>query len=461
MSRGGSVLGIDLGTSSVKMILRCRDGTWAKAREAYEENTPAGWWKAVRKAMAGFDLADLSGIGLSGQVGTYLADGRVVARWSGEEGKKELQRVKEQCSQELFLEEISMPHPDIISYPLPRLLYIKDQFPDVQKICQPKDFLYEMLTGICVTDQYSWRGLANQASGRYSQKLLGLAGFPEHKLPKIRGISEAQGNTRKIPLSKGILPEGIPVFTGMNDFYAAILGMGILKPGELFDITGTSEHLGAVSPGVVPDTRLVSSPYLKGNVHYGVTASAGAALDYGMRMFGFKDEALGASLKNHPPVFLPYLNGERAPIWDVDARGMFFGIHGMCRKEDMAYAVLEGVAFSLYHIYEQMGMPQSEAIRVSGGAASNRMLNQIKAELFGLPVLVLQETDTSALGACMAAAAGLGWYEDFRASAADFCSIQKIIEPEGRYRNTLRQRYEVYKELYPAVKNQYKHLRRI
>lgn len=461
MSRGESVLGIDLGTSSVKMILRYRDGTWAKAREAYEENTPAGWWKAVRKAMAGLDLADLSGIGLSGQVGTYLADGQAVAGWSGREGQEELQRVKEQCSRELFLEEISMPHPDIISYPLPRLLYIKERFPEVQKVCQPKDFLYEMLTGICVTDQYSWRGLANQVSGRYSRKFLDLAGFPEHKLPEITGVSEARGCTRKIPLEGGMLPEGIPVFTGMNDFYASILGVGILKPGELFDITGTSEHLGAVVPAVVPDTRLVSSPYLNENVHYGVTASAGVSLDYGMRVFGFGDEDPGSCLKNRPPVFLPYLNGERAPVWDVDARGMFFGIQGTCRKEDMAYAVLEGVSFSLYHIYEQMGRPQAEAIRVSGGAASNMTLNRIKAELFSIPILVPQETDTSALGACMAAAAGLGWSEDFETAAADFCSIRKIIEPWGRYRDTLRQRYEVYKELYPAVKNQYKHLGRI
>ena len=256
MSSGESILGIDLGTSSVKVILKHRDGARTKTREAYEENTPAGWWKAVRKAMAGFDLTDLSGIGLSGQVGTYLADRQAVAGWSGREGERELQRIKGLCSKDLFLREISMPHPDMISYPLPRLLYLRERLPEVQKVCQPKDFLYEMLTGVCVTDQYSWRGLVNQTSGRYSRKLLDLAGFPEHKLPELAGVLEAPGRTRQIPLEKGMLPEGIPVFVGMNDFYASLLGMGVLKPGELFDVTGTSEHLGAVVPDIDRDTKL-------------------------------------------------------------------------------------------------------------------------------------------------------------------------------------------------------------
>lgn len=461
MSRGECVLGIDLGTSSAKLILKYRDGSSVKAREVYEENTPAGWWEAVRKGMSGLDLADLKAIGLSGQVGTYLVDDRAVIRWNAREGEKELQRIKKQCSREFFLEEISMPHPDIISYPLPRLMYIKEHFPGVQKVCQPKDFLYERLTGRCITDQYSWRGLVNQASGRYSQKLLHMAGILEHQLPAAAGVLEAAGRTRELPLGGGVLPGGILVFPGMNDFYASLLGAGILKPGELFDITGTSEHFGTVEPSLNLNTGMVSSPYLSGNVHYGVTASAGASLDYGIKVFGLEGVDPEVSLKNKPPVFLPYLDGERAPIWDVDARGMFFGIRAACSKSDMAYAVMEGVAFSLYHIYEHLGMPEGAAVRVSGGAAQNLPLNQIKAELFGRPVLVLQETDTSALGACIAAAAGLGWFEDLEAAAAEFCKIRAVVEPCGQWRQILKQRYEIYKELYPAVKKQYKHMRRI
>lgn len=445
------ILGIDLGTSSVKMILKSYDGAAVKVKEGYEETTPAGWRNAVKKALAGLDLTCLAAIGLSSQVGTYIINGKDVIGWGGKEGTEELEEIRKCYSRELFLEEISMPHPNIISYPIPRLMYIKKHYPDVQKVCQPKDFLYEMLTGKCVTDHYSWRGLANLISGQYSQKLLDGIGFSAQKLPELKGVLAA-AYTKEIPLDGNVLPSGIPVFTGMNDFFASLLGMGVYKTGNLFDITGTSEHLGVTEPSVNLDTELVSGPYLSGNVHYGVTASSGASLHFCMRMFGQMEIAPKEMLKNNPPIFLPYLNGERAPIWDPDARGLFYGIHGACEKGDMAYAVLEGVVFSLCHIYEYMGRPRANMMRVSGGAASNHTLNELKAEMFGVPVLVPEETDTSALGAWMAAAVGLGWFTDFEDAIGQVCKTKEIIKPCGRYQKILQQRFEIYKELYPAVK---------
>lgn len=474
-------MGIDLGTSSVKVISRSYDGPAAKAKQRYDEPSPAGWQRAVKKALAGLDLSNVAAIGLSSQVGTYIIDGREVIGWDDRKGVKELEEIKKHYGRQLFMEEISMPHPNIISYPLPRLRYIAKHDPGAEKVCQPKDFLCEMLTGNCVTDPYSWRGLANLSTGRYSRKLLDGIGFSAQKLPRIIGVSESAGCTKEIPLdgkygtvgntsaarstkeiAKGItkeiplegkrLPAGIPVFTGLNDFFASLLGMGVYMEGELFDITGTSEHIGVIEPAVNQDTALVSGPYLSGNAHYGVTASSGASLDFCQRMFGLLEVGQEQVLKNNPPVFLPYLNGERAPIWDPDARGMFFGIHGSCQKADMAYSVLEGVVFSLYHIYESMGMPKAGRMLVSGGAAANHTLNELKAEMFGVPVLVPEETDTSALGAWMAAAVGMGWFADFGAAIRKVCKIKEIIEPCGRYQELLKERFAGYKTLYPAVK---------
>lgn len=473
MSKGESILGIDLGTSSVKVILKSRDGTAIKGKEAYEEQTPSGWQEAVKRAVSGLDLSHLKAIGLSSQVGTYIVNGRDIIGWNSKKGEQELAEVKTKYDRETFIREISMPHPDMISYPLPRLSYIQKHYSEVRTVCQPKDFLCEMLTGNCVTDPYSWRGLANLSTGRFSQKLLEGIGFPAEKLPRLTGICDIAGYTREIPLEepviyteksvipaekpvfpseKTVIPAGIPVFTGMNDFFSSLLGMGIYKAGELFDITGTSEHLGVTEPSLNPDTGLVSGPYLKGNVHYGVTASSGASFDYGMRIFGLDNIDVEQCLKNRPPIFLPYLNGERAPIWDADAQGMFFGIHGTCGKPEMAYAVLEGVAFSLYHIYECMGKPKADVMRVSGGASANRTLNEMKAELFGLTVVVPEETDTSALGAWMAAAVGLGWFTGFEEAAEQNCKIKETINPCGRWQKILKQRFAVYKELYPATK---------
>ena len=461
MSKKESILGIDLGTSSVKVILRDREGATIKGKEPYKAQTPSGWWHAVKRAVSGLDVSCLKAIGLSSQVGTYIVDGGNVIRWNSKKGAQELVEVKARYDRKTFIQEISMPHPDMISYPLPRLMYIQEHYPEAEKVCQPKDFLCEMLTGNCVTDPYSWRGLANLSTGRYSKKFLDGIGFPKEKLPRLTGICDIAGYTKGVPLEGSAFPAGIPVFTGLNDFFASLLGMGIYKEGELFDITGTSEHLGVTGPLLNLDKGLVSGPYLRGNVHYGVTASSGLSLDYGMRIFGFGNMDVEQCLKNRPPIFLPYLNGERAPIWDADAQGMFFGIHGTCGKAEMAYAVLEGVAFSLYHIYECMGSPKADVMRVSGGASRNHVLNAMKAELFGVPAVVSEETDTSALGAWMTAAVGLGWFSGFEEAAGQICKIKETINPCSRYQKILKQRFAVYKELYPATKKQCEELRRI
>ncbi|HCT93026.1 MAG TPA: hypothetical protein DF613_16830, partial [Lachnospiraceae bacterium] len=128
---------------------------------------------------------------------------------------------------------------------------------------------------------------------------------------------------------------------------------------------------------------------------------------------------------------------------------------------DMAYAVLEGVVFSLYHIYSCMGMPRADVMRVSGGASANRTLNEMKAELFGVPVLVSEETDTSALGAWMTAAVGMGWFSGFGEATERNCGIKEVIKPGGRYQEILRRRFTVYKDLYPATRRQCERLRRI
>lgn len=452
-----SVLGIDLGTSSVKVLQRYADGTVIKSKRSYKGTGTAAWWDAVCKALSEAALQDVEAIGLSSQVGTYILDGQDIIRWDCGIGAEELAQIKKQYSRELFLKEISMPHPNIASYPIPRLKYIREHYPDVKKVCQPKDFICEQLTGNWVTDPYSWRGLANLETKKYSTYFLNAIGLTKEHLPEIIGPTALAGYTRESVM----LPAGIPVYVGLNDYYASLLGMGIQNVGDMFDISGTSEHLGIIECSVNVDTKLVSGPYVHDNVHYGVTASSGASLDFGLQLCENRKIALEAEKKRNPPIFLPYLNGERAPIWDADARGMFFGISTGCSKEDMAYAVMEGVVFSLYHIYESMGKPDAAMMRIAGGAAVNSVLNQLKAEMFGIPAAVMEEKDTSALGAAMAAAVGAGWYADFGEAAADLCKIRERIEPDGTYREWLEKRFSIYKKLYPAVKEQYEALRRI
>ena len=374
-------LGIDLGTSSVKILKKYQDGSVKKLKNTYKEPLPAGWWLSVLELLECIDWKEVTAIGLSSQVGTYVINDEDVIGWNQSAGKEELEWWKKNYSKEQFLKEISMPHPDIISYPLPRLKYIKEHFDNIEIICQPKEYILKQLTGEWVSDVYSWRGLANLEKKNYSQFFLQELGIEKDQLPPIKRHDELAGYTKSIKFETNILPEGIPVYVGLNDYYAGLLGMGVGTKGQMFDLTGTSEHVGVIQETITMDSSLVCGPYIKDIVHYGVTASSGPSIKYGLRLLEAsssktqederkKSEAkaqnceldLEAIRKEKPPIFLPYLKGERAPIWNADARGAFFGLEENITIEQMIYAVMEGVVFSLYHIYETMGKPDVDSI---------------------------------------------------------------------------------------------------
>ena len=240
MSKKSCILGIDLGTSSVKIIKKYRDGSVEKLKSTYGQPLPLGWWMAIQKLLETIDFEEVRAIGLSSQVGTYLVNEKEVIGWNQDIGKKELDWWKKNYPPEKFIEEISMPHPDIISYPLPRLKYIREHFESVEKISQPKEYILEKLTGEWVTDPYSWRGLANLEKAEYSSFFLKELSLEKELLPTIKMQDEVAGYTRELTLEKNIILKGIPVYVGLNDYFAGLLGMGISKVGQMFDITGTS-----------------------------------------------------------------------------------------------------------------------------------------------------------------------------------------------------------------------------
>lgn len=448
-----NILGIDLGSSGIKLIYSTEEGN-KKVRENYKEVSPNGWYEALCRAAKEFDLSEVKAVGFSSQVGTYIINGKDSISWSAQVGQAELEEVLVMESQEVFLKEISMPHPHILSYPLPRLNYFKKKYESLTDVCMPKDFLIEKLTGNRVSDPFSWRGLANIETGTYSTYLLEKIGVSESILPRLQKPDSIAGFVTEQAFKEIGIPAGVPVYVGCNDFFAGLLGMGMIRSGSMFDITGTSEHLGLITDKE-PDlqTSVVHGPYFRHHALYGVTASSGASLKFGKGLWNLNDKTLLACAKNHPPIFLPYVNGERAPIWDANASGVFFGITSATTHKQMAYSVMEGVAFSLYHIYENMGFPEAKHITIAGGAAKNRLLCKLKASLFDIPVIILEENDTSALGAQMLAAVGIGGYESIEAAMEENCVQKVFVRPDRELNEILRRRYKIYKGLYPTLKD--------
>ena len=450
-------LGIDIGTSSVKAILKSLDGQSFKARCGYTEKTPDGWTNAVACVLKELkEKADgkIVAISFSSQVGTYIVNGKEVIAWHENVGKEELDFIKSSVSDEEFLEEISMIHPDLISYPLPRFLYIKKRFGNGCEVMMPKDLLIREFTGNSVTDIFSMRGLANTDTCRMSEKLLKRFGI-SHKLPELRNPFDLAGCVTETACKKYGLDKGIPVYLGCNDFFAGLLGMGICDVGDAFDLSGTSEHIGYISENINPD-GFVSGKYFNGFCTYGGTKSSGTSCLFAMENFGLDGVCVDRCLKPDTPIFLPYLNGERAPIFDENARGVYFGIGQGCDGKTLAYSTLEGVVFSLWDISQSMKMPRPKRLVCGGGSANDAAMNTLRASLYGCELLQAEENDTSALGACIIAMVGHGAVKNIK-DAVNICVKYKgSVIPDAEYVELLKKRFAIYRDVYKNLKHTFK-----
>jgi sugar (pentulose or hexulose) kinase len=462
--------GIDVGTSAVKLLCVDRDGTTATVRAPYGTGSDTrAWFEAIKRCFAelgrSVELKRIEAVAMACQVNTYILfdggrteDELVILDWSTGEGREQLEDIKRRFSTDYFVSHISMPHPDMISYPLPRLAFLRESFFDdweqTQKILQPKDYLYYRLTGVFASDAFTWRGLSNIEDSSFHEQLLRDNNIRAEHLPDLYSpFSSAGSLSASVAEELGLLA-GIEVYLGCNDFFAGLLGMGVTGPGQYFDVTGTSEHVGMICDKVVTDSKLVSGPYFKGFVEYGVTNGSGVSLEWGRKIFG--DQSFHEANRVNAPIFLPYLKGERAPIWDSKARGVFFGLDLRDESKSMSYAVREGVIFGLYDIFRRLGIAgdiSDKTIRTGGAAAQDDSLTQLKADVFRMPFEVVKEKESTALGAAMIAAVGKGWYSNIREAARALADIERQIKPNPAKADSLKRRFEIYEQLYPALRD--------
>lgn len=449
------IAGIDLGTSSVKVMLASADGVHEKVRVPYEKGGVSGFSHAIKKA---FSL--LSGsydaVALSSQTGTYVINSEDLISWQDKAGTDEIEAVRAAFSREEFIKEIGMAHPGIVSYPVPRLLYIKKHCENVKRVCQLKDEIIKRLTGEYVTDYYTWRGLARDTG--YSKKLIDYAKADEGLLPLLCSPFDEAGMVTDVGAAEFGIRPGTKVYIGLNDYYAGLIGMGVTESGAFFDITGTSEHIGVISDGIKSCDNMVSSPYFDKYVTYGVTASSGGALSFGGKSFG-ADGEICAHIKNKAPIFLPYLKGMRMPEVNGSARGVFFGISEKTTAEDMAYAVKEGVAFSVYTVYSLLGEGEAVDVLTAGGAALDGVYTKIKASLFKRNFVTLKENDTSALGACMTALVARGEFKSLKEASGALVIKDKCVKSAEI--PLLRERYGLFSRLYNSNKANFEEFGRL
>lgn len=348
-------------------------------------------------------------------------------------------------------------------HPLARLAWLRDEdpatFARLAVVLEPKDYLNFRLTHRQASDAISMARLRASARPAHGVDLLGAIGCPAAVLPPLLDPCAQVGTLaagHAAPLHR---LAGVPVFCGCIDTWAAAAGLGALKPGVAFNISGTTEVLGVMSEQAVPASGLVSVDW-GGLFQLGGPSQNGAdTVRWLLSLLGRDtrdDASTGPDLEallarpRHPQplLFLPYLQGERTPYWDASLRGAFIGLHRQHQAVDLAHAVLEGVACLNRIVLERAEAALGQAvteIRFGGGGALNPLWRQIKADVCERPVVVGAAAQPGALGAALVAWTGLGRFGSLAQAQDALVKVAARHDPDPARRAMYRRLFELYR----------------
>lgn len=428
-----SWLGLDVGTSSLKALLIEDDGTvLSRASVAYEgvappagavaEQDPECWIAAAREAIARCLSTGVvpSGIGLTGQVPTLVLvdeDGRPVRpalTWQDTRAVEEAEQLGRELGPSAPL--IGMELPWSAAHLPAKLLWLAKNEPESlavgRSVLQPKDYLGLLLTGSPLSDAWSVKGIGDIRTGLPAAEVLEACGWPAEVCPPTGSPWSSRGVTHDDALG---LPAGIPVSVGWSDALASMLAIGAFSEPTAFVLTGTSDIVGLSLPGDSDDVEGVyrlPRECAPSTVLYGPTQSSGATVTWLSELFHEPVEDLpgiaALAREGSGPSFVPYLSGERAPLWEPGIRALFAGVGAQDGAPEMIRSVLRGVALSASHILDIVSTASGHPIRevhIAGRGVNDVAWKGLRLETLGVPVVFHTEPFMSALGAAMLAAA--------------------------------------------------------
>ena len=458
------LLGIDLGTSSVKVAVMTEDGSVKASASAgypidsphpgWAETDPAAWWLATRKAVTSLGPAHLEAveaIGLSGQMhGVVLTheDGRPsrpAILWADARSTREVDRYRRLDSKLLR----RLANPPATGMAGPTLLWLMTHEPNLYASArwalQPKDWLRMQLTGEACGEpsDASATLLYDFVEDGWSYEAVRELEIRADLLPNLVASEEAAGRlTAKAAGALG-LKAGIPVAAGAADTAASLLGHGVVAPGRVVLTVGTGAQMTAVRNELRPDPAM--STYVFRSVEKGqwysmaAILNAGLTLDWVRRLFGVEWDVLYGSIEQVPPgaggvTFIPYLVGERIRRSDAGARACWLGLALHHGREHMLKAALEGVAFALREAMETLeatGISIAE-LNLAGGGATNQAWRQLLADALGKRLLAVDSPAGAARGAALLAGVAAGTYSSVHETAALGPSFELVAEPGAR-----------------------------
>ena len=467
------ILAIDIGTSVCKGALFLTNGALVKRHEVplsiisfpdplRQEADPREWISAVREIIASFGPEKLSieGIAVSGNGPTLLpVDGggeplHNALTWMDRRSIEEASRIG------AYMGAFVDP-----SFYLPKALWFFTTHKEIYKLTRSfvscPEFLILAMTGepSMVFPSTGYEAVIWSAEG------IRAMGLDPDKFPRGVSPGDMVGTVSARGSSLFGIGEGTPVFAGGPDFVMSLLGTGTVHPGRACDRSGTSEGVNLCSPTRISDRRLLCQGHvISGRFHIsGIISTSGKSLAWLKAASGREKvpyDEITDDAGNSPPgagglIFLPYLTGERAPIWDPRARGAFIGLtlnHGF---KDMARAVMEAVGFAILDVIrtmEENGLSIDE-LRITGSQAKSPLWNQIKADITGRRILVPALKDSELAGDLAVALKGMGLHPTLAEASDAVAVIEKIYEPDPGNGKRYRRLFELYRESYLRLKD--------
>lgn len=492
------LMGIDIGTSSCKIAIFDLSGHLVASEtefydtyypsEGWAEQDPNQWWQAVTQAIKNLGkknnniLTRVKGVGVDGQSWSSIpidADGNVLYStpiWFDTRASAICEEYKDKIGEEkIFNVSGNSFEP---TYTLPKVIWLKREFPDIYKktykFLQSNSFIAYKLTGVVSQDISQCYGLHffDMKSGQYDESIATLFDVDVEKFPEVFACHDVIGSvTEQVAIELG-LNEGTPVVAGGLDAACGALGVGVLYEGETQEQGGQAGGMSVCLSEYKADPRLILSYHVVPNRYLlqgGTVGGAGVAKWF-LNEFG-EAEKNASKLNGTNPyyemdliaehiapgseglIFLPYMSGERSPLWNPKAKGVYYGIDFSKTRAHFIRANEEGAAFALKHnldIVESLGINILE-LRAMGGAANSLLWTQIKADVTQKKIVVPSSDTATTLGAAILAGVGVGVYESFEEAVEKLVMIKRQHAPNKDVKELYQHQYGMYLDIYKQL----------
>lgn len=480
------LIGIDLGTSAVKLLLMDEMGKIHKIvskeyplyfpHPGWSEQNPEDWFEqslaGMKELIADCDVEQIKGISFGGQMhGLVVLDKkdqiiRPAILWNDGRTGKETEYLNQEIGKEALCQYTG--NIAFAGFTAPKILWMREQesqnFARIQKIMLPKDYLAFRLSGSFCTDYSDSSGtlLLDVKHKRWSKEMMEICGVKEEQLPRLYESWEPVGTIKKEIAEELGIPYDVKIIAGAGDNAAAAVGTGIVGEGGCNLSVGTSGTLFISSEtfGMDEHHALHSFAHADGNYHLmGCMLSAASCNKWWMeeilKTMKYQEEQEGIEKLGENQVFyLPYLMGERSPYNDPDARAAFVGMSMDTTREDMTQAVLEGVAFGLRDSMEAARNAgfSPERSKICGGGAKSPLWRKIIANVMNMEIDRIESEEGPGYGAAILAAVGCGAFMSVEEASKMLVKVIDTEKPDQELVKKYEEKYQRYRTLYPALK---------